>query len=73
MMNNFPIALGKKVPNQIAFPVILIFGLVMTLIILRIGNKVIADFPESATIKNIEKYNLPEEKTPPVKINSKLK
>jgi|GEM_PF-6647431 len=72
-MNNFQIALGRKIPSQIAFAIVLIFGLIMTLMILRIGNKIIADFPESETIKNIEKYNLPEEKIPSSKTKVNLR
>ena len=43
-MNNFQFNLQVKVPSNIAFLIALIFGLIMTIVVLNVGNGIIDDF-----------------------------
>ncbi len=43
-MNNFQFNLQVKVPSNIAFLIVLIFGLIMTIVVLNVGNGIIDDF-----------------------------
>jgi len=70
-MNNFDFQ--RKIPNQLAYIIILLFGLAVAVFVSNKGREIISEFSESATMKNIEKYNLSEEKSRTLKKESNLK
>lgn len=54
-MNNFQFSLQVKIPGGIAFLVVLVFGVIMTMIVLNVGNGIIDDFSEGdVTVTSID-------------------
>ena len=64
-MNNNNLDPQQKISNQVAFVVILIFGLIASWITVNVGNKIISRFSSGKAADNIQKnYELLQEKPP---------
>ena len=54
-MNNFQFNLQVKVPSNIAFLIVLVFGLIMAIVVLNVGNGIIDDISEgNVTVTSLD-------------------